>query len=548
MDATFNVNFGGDQILLPSSIRVYQVPDNMIVDNNGNRHGEGDPYPGGGSYYDEITKYNNYRPDFVKYLQEHVNGNDIKVDQSKNGIFSIPTNNGRDEDYSRHAYFIQIDTLLSPNQTQPGSGETITYQSFYGQGKTIDNGHQSWTSEISGNSSGINFNKEHAHLTFYDDTIGKFINPENYHVDIIGDPETEINFGDASTNIYNEIIGKHYIFNGVTVGKEAKGILIKDNTGNIMAFAPSGIYATFDNTDNRKNNTLDSNPQYFVVHFVHDIDETQETKSLNETISYVDENTGNSIYPKFTSPILIFTRMKKHDKVTNTTTYSDWKSGNLSAVNNPDIPGYVIDAHKISEKLNNNDSNLLKKNAEEIAGISFTQDEINALPQNSVISVIVPYINNTPTTPIEPKNPTNPTSPSTPETPSNPETPSAPETPTQPSTPLPNPNQKNTVKPKAPKVHKSKNKNSNNSTINHTITKKRNHTTTNVPKTRKIIPSHHNTKTNNTETFKPLSATNLSLKKTLPHTGEKKTNLSLIGLALLFVASILGLTKNRKEN
>ncbi|GAA3629382.1 hypothetical protein GCM10022297_05190 [Lactobacillus hamsteri] len=537
MDAVFNISFGGNQKLLPSSIRVFQVPNDMILDSEGYRHGEGDPYPGGGSYYDQITKYDNYRPDFVKYLQEHVNGNDISVNQSKDEIFFIPTAQGKkDESYSKHAYFIQIDTLLTTDQTIPGNGETITYQSFNGKGRTIDNGKQSWTSEISGSSTGIAFNKEQAHLTFYDDTIGEFINPKDYHIDITGDPETEINFGDRPDQIYNQLINDHYLFNGVTEGKNAKGILIKDKNGNKVTFASNSIYGNFDDTDNRADNTKDLDPQYFVVHFVHDIETSKETKSLKETINYVDENTGETIHPEYNSSTLTFVRTKTHDKVTRQDTYSDWSLGSLASVENPIIPGYTIDANNISEKLNNHDNNLLAKSTKEIGGIIFTQDEINALTSASLIDVVVPYV----------KDQIPPTPTPIPSTPSNPTSPTNPEKPSQPSTPVPNIPQTSTVQPKSQKPEKPQ--------IKHTSNNHGKKNTTNVTNIDKKIPSnetHNHMKTfRNVSTISNSTSTShdSSTKQVLPHTGEKQNKLGLIGLAFMTIATMLGLTDKKRKN
>lgn len=128
MNANIDLSFGGKQTLLPSSIRVFQVSDGMIVDSKGDRHGFCDLYKDGKTYYDEITKYDNFRPYLDKYLVANVDGNSIKFKQD--GTFYIPVNGKDDTSYTSHAYFIKIDTLLPKNMTKPNKGDFLHSQSF----------------------------------------------------------------------------------------------------------------------------------------------------------------------------------------------------------------------------------------------------------------------------------------------------------------------------------------------------------------------------------------------------------------------------------
>lgn len=149
-DAIFDLTFAGQQKLIISSIKVYQVPDNMITNARGHRFGEGDAYPGGGYYYDQITQGSNYSYNFSYYLQHHVNGNGISVSQP-NGEFTV----ANVPNAARHAYFFQIDTLLNKGQKVASTGETLTSESFKGAGKVkVDQQISSWTSQISGGGSG----------------------------------------------------------------------------------------------------------------------------------------------------------------------------------------------------------------------------------------------------------------------------------------------------------------------------------------------------------------------------------------------------------
>ena len=99
---------------------------------------------------DEITKYDNFRPYFDKYLVANVDRNSIKFEQD--GTFYIPVNGKDDTSYTSHAYFIKIDTLLPKNMTKPNKGDFLYSQSFKGDGMTIDNSYMHFTNQITGNS------------------------------------------------------------------------------------------------------------------------------------------------------------------------------------------------------------------------------------------------------------------------------------------------------------------------------------------------------------------------------------------------------------
>lgn len=337
MDAIAKLQLGGDQTLLPSSIKVFQVPDNMIVDSDGNRLGENDVDPATGkTYYDEICTNDNYSSDFSQYLKDNTDGNTIAIDQTVNGqhvTFYVPKSDGtKDTSYSKHAYYIQIDALLTKNKTIPGSGETITTQSFDGTGSTIDNNHSSWKGMVSGDGQGQDKeNKEQAQILYYDDTTGQYITPsdssDKYQVSVTGDPDATIDFGTDATNDYKDITSRNYVYAGVTSGTDATSQdFIKDDSGKTAAFASTGIYSTFDETDNTADPTKDTNPQVFIVHFNHGTKTTTETATVTENVTYQYENgphAGKNIQDPTTKTVT-YNKTDTTDLVTNQTTEGTW--------------------------------------------------------------------------------------------------------------------------------------------------------------------------------------------------------------------------------
>ncbi|WP_155833186.1 YSIRK-type signal peptide-containing protein, partial [Lactobacillus hamsteri] len=169
VDAVFRAYFDGDQTLIPSSIKVFEVPDGMAVDNNGYRDGVDNFYVDpkdqtqNQKYYNKITVSNNERPAFEQYLKDHVtttNGkpNGFSVDQTKdskdaNGHVPFHIPGDPTHDYSTHAYFIQLDTVMKDDK-RPGDGTRINYEASQGldsSGKQISTGNN-WLNGISGSS------------------------------------------------------------------------------------------------------------------------------------------------------------------------------------------------------------------------------------------------------------------------------------------------------------------------------------------------------------------------------------------------------------
>lgn len=160
MDTIMKITYNGNQTLIPSSIRVFQVPDGMIVHPDGKRYGIDDLAPDGTTYYYKITQNGNERPDFENYLRSSAKGNTIAINQiSNNGqhvTFFVPVNNGKDKDesYSKHAYFFQIDTLLPKDQTKPSSRDSMSYGNSDAHGDTIIY-TTGFTGQITGKGNGV---------------------------------------------------------------------------------------------------------------------------------------------------------------------------------------------------------------------------------------------------------------------------------------------------------------------------------------------------------------------------------------------------------
>lgn len=162
INATFGTSFSHGQILIPSSIKVFEVPTGMAVDNNGYRHGVADYYHDpqdqtqNSTYYNQIATGQNQKPEFENLLKTNLtyvdpttkkDPNGFKVSQK--GAFKIKGN----DNYGKHAYFIQLDTFLGNATAVPGDGTTITYtHTLNGTGEQIDRQTTSWTNKISGES------------------------------------------------------------------------------------------------------------------------------------------------------------------------------------------------------------------------------------------------------------------------------------------------------------------------------------------------------------------------------------------------------------
>lgn len=288
MDAVFNTVFSGDQTMIPSSIKIYEVPSDMAVDDSGDRHNEDDQYIDPSDPTQQATYYNKITagtPDtaFKNYLLAHVtydeNGkpNGFAVDQSSDGLFNIDGNT----DYASHAYFIQVDTVMNDPNKAPGDGTTITThtsQTLIGTGITLDD-TESWTGAVTGNGGGQN-QTEAAHVRFYDDTDKKFID-DTPTLDAAGVDTTPISFSNFNT-AYGNIDSSKYQFVDITSGTKTAGAA-HEGTEKISTDASNPNFGNYDSDP-----SVDQN---FVVHFVHKTESVaDQTATVTENVKYYYEN------------------------------------------------------------------------------------------------------------------------------------------------------------------------------------------------------------------------------------------------------------------
>lgn len=268
-------------------------------------------------------------------------------------------------------------------------------------------------------------NKEQAHLYYYDDTDKKWITStstsskrdDGLTINTSGDPDTLIDFGPEATTDYNNIINRHYQYVGISNGIDPSAESVNKTFGN-------NVYGNYDSTDNTADIKKDSVPQYFIVHFVHEVTKKNETKTITENIKYVDEDKIGSdksakdifdaaqgtngytyeISPEYTSSVdITLTRVKYTDSVNGNIAYSAWSIANkFNRVINPSIKNYTIDANKIYEEFNGNNSSLASYDKNAVHSVNgglikkqYNNVALTALKDESQIQVVIPYTENT---------------------------------------------------------------------------------------------------------------------------------------------------------
>lgn len=119
INAQFSTTFH-NQIFLPSSIKIFEVPANLVSDGQGNRYGIDDiPFGQTQNIYSYLTTHLDEQTAFEDYLKAHSNSSGFSVDQSSDGSFHFPSNGQNDTSYSRHAYFIQVDAAVENPRNSP---------------------------------------------------------------------------------------------------------------------------------------------------------------------------------------------------------------------------------------------------------------------------------------------------------------------------------------------------------------------------------------------------------------------------------------------
>ena len=158
-------------------------------------------------------------------------------------------------------------------------------------------------------------NTEKAKVTYIDDTTGKTLSSQ----DLSGDYGTTDSYRTADS----------------IKGYESQGYeLVSDN------YPEKGF--TYDNNDDED--------QVFEVHLKHGTHDISDKKSITETITYTMSD--GSTAPNKVEKQIEFSRVGKHDDVTNIDTWDEWQPNkqSFSVVPTPDVTGYTPDIKSVEAK------------------------------------------------------------------------------------------------------------------------------------------------------------------------------------------------------
>lgn len=307
---------------------------------------------------------------------------------------------------------------------------------------------------------------ENVNVTYIDDTTGKTLETKS----LSGEPNTNSQYSTKDT--IDKYVANNYV-------------LISDPTDQKNIF--------YDN-DEKPNN------QNYDVHFKHAFKEINNSKTVNETITYIYDN-GKEAAPTYNTSVE-FTQTGKLDLVTNKEELNDWSpvSNTFIAVTSPVIKNYTADQKQIAAQ-------AVQPNSSDL---SF-----------QVVYTAVPVQPTKPTEPTKPVQPTKPTVPTKPTIPTKPVQPAKPTEPTKPIQPA-----KPTIPTKPVQLAKPA------KSTQTQLVRKNN-------ETKSPISSH---------LALPTNAASHETKKTeennLPQTGAKPNDASLIGLAFGATSFLLGLVGN----
>ena len=296
---------------------------------------------------------------------------------------------------------------------------------------------------------------ENVNVTYIDDTTGKTLETKS----LSGEPNTNSQYSTKDT--IDKYLAKNYV-------------LISDPTDQKNIF--------FDN-DEKPNN------QNYDVHFKHAFKEINNSKTVNETITYVYNN-GKEAAPTYNTSVE-FTQTGKLDLATNKEELNVWSpvANTFIAVTSPVIKNYTADQKQI--------------------------DAQTVQPNSSDLAFQVTY---TPA-PVEPTKPTEPTQPVQPTKPTEPVKPVQPTKPTEPTQPVES-TKTATVEP------------------THTQLVRKN---SEIISSNLVLPAKATNK-----------ATKKTEENILPQTGAKQNDTSLIGLAFGATSFLIGLLgnelKRKKKN
>lgn len=206
---------------------------------------------------------------------------------------------------------------------------------------------------------------ENVNVTYIDDTTGKTLETKS----LSGEPNTNSQYSTKDT--IDKYVANNYV-------------LISDPTDQKNIF--------YDN-DEKPNN------QNYDVHFKHAFKEINNSKTVNETITYIYDN-GKEAAPTYNTSVE-FTQTGKLDLVTNKEELNDWSpvSNTFIAATSPVIKNYTADQKQIAAQ-------AVQPNSSDL---SF-----------QVVYTAVPVQPTKPTEPTKPVQPTKPTIPTNPVQPAKP--------------------------------------------------------------------------------------------------------------------------------
>lgn len=94
----------------------------------------------------------------------------------------------------------------------------------------------------------------------------------------------------------------------------------------------------------------DNTQNQFEIHFKHKKQKVYETKKINETIHYMDED-GHQVFGDYKASPLVFERQGMKDMVTGDADWEEWTKDQIfDAVESPTLEGYEAEPEKIDEQ------------------------------------------------------------------------------------------------------------------------------------------------------------------------------------------------------
>ena len=187
--------------------------------------------------------------------------------------------------------------------------------------------------------------QQKATVKYIDDTTGKTLQTK----DLTGPSDSDSGYNTNDTITYYK--GQNYE-------------LVSDST--------KGNNVVFDHDD--------STDQTYEVHLTHNTTPISDSKTITETIHYVDEQ-GNKVFDDHQASVN-FTRRGQHDQVTNTDNWNGWQPGesqNFTSVKSPEKAGYTpnivtVEAHTVTPSSDDIEKTVIYKADQQKATVKYIDD------------------------------------------------------------------------------------------------------------------------------------------------------------------------------